>query len=131
MQLTRKILCIEDDPDTSKLIAHILRRKGYEVILAIGGKAGIEAVRQHRPDLVLLDLMMPEVDGWEVFRHMKADPNLDGIPVIAVTAKSHSIDRVMALNIAKVNDYVTKPFLPDDLLRRVHNILNNDEDASS
>ncbi len=123
MSTQPKILCIEDDVDTSKLIAFILERHGYQVIPVIGGQQGLDAVKSHKPDLVLLDLMMPDVDGWEVFRQMKADSALKDIPVIAVTAKSEKIDKVLGLRIAKVDDYVTKPFTPQDLLQSVQKIL--------
>jgi DNA-binding response OmpR family regulator len=75
------------------------------------------------PDLILLDLMMPEVDGWEVFRQMRADEQLKDIPVIVVTAKAQSIDKVLGLHIAKVDDYVTKPFGPQDLLNSINKVL--------
>jgi DNA-binding response OmpR family regulator len=126
-----RILCVEDDQDMAALLTRILEREGYEVIVAATGYAGIEAVSGERPDLVLLDLMLPGVDGWEVYRHMKAEPTLESIPVIAVTAKSSSIDRVMGLRIAEVDDYITKPFQRDDLLRRVRRVLVGADPAAS
>jgi DNA-binding response OmpR family regulator len=73
--------------------------------------------------LVLLDLMMPDMDGWEVYQQMKADDELKNIPVIVVTAKAQSIDKVLGLHIAKVDDYVTKPFGPQELLQSVNKVL--------
>jgi DNA-binding response OmpR family regulator len=93
----------------------------------MGGREGLEAVRRIKPDLVLLDLMMPDMDGWEVYQQMKADPDLKDIPVIVVTAKAQSIDKVLGLHIAKVDDYVTKPFGPQELLRSVERVLNREE----
>jgi two-component system response regulator VicR len=119
----RRILCIEDEPEMIDLIRLILERKGFEVLGAIGGQEGLDAVRRERPDLVLLDLMMPDVDGWEVYRQMKADKELQDIPVVVVTAKAQSIDKVLGLHIAKVDDYVTKPFGPNDLLESVSRVL--------
>jgi two-component system response regulator VicR len=119
----RRILCIEDEPEMIDLIRLILERKGFEVLGAIGGQEGLDAVRRERPDLVLLDLMMPDVDGWEVYRQMKADKALQDIPVVVVTAKAQSIDKVLGLHIAKVDDYVTKPFGPNDLLESVSRVL--------
>jgi DNA-binding response OmpR family regulator len=81
-------------------------------------------VRKVKPDLVLLDLMMPDMDGWEVYQQMKADEDLDDIPVIVVTAKAQSIDKVLGLHIAKVDDYLTKPFGPQELLASVKKVLN-------
>jgi len=76
-----------------------------------------------RPDLILLDLMMPGMDGWEVYRRLRADPRLMQIPVVVLTAKAQSIDRALGLHIAKVDDYITKPFAPDELLGRIRSVL--------
>lgn len=119
----KKVLCIEDEPEMIDLIRLILERKGFEVIGAVGGQEGLNVIRRELPDLILLDLMMPEVDGWEVFRQMKADEQLKDIPVIVVTAKAQSIDKVLGLHIAKVDDYVTKPFGPQELLKSVNKVL--------
>jgi DNA-binding response OmpR family regulator len=119
----KKVLCIEDEEEMIDLIKLILERKGFEVLGAVGGKEGLEVIRREMPDLILLDLMMPEVDGWEVFRQMRADEQLKDIPVIVVTAKAQSIDKVLGLHIAKVDDYVTKPFGPQELLRSVNKVL--------
>ncbi len=119
----RRILCIEDEPEMIDLIRLILERKGFEVLGAVGGQEGLEVVRNEKPDLVLLDLMMPDVDGWEVYRQMKADAELQHIPVVVVTAKAQSIDKVLGLHIAKVDDYVTKPFGPSDLVESVERVL--------
>jgi DNA-binding response OmpR family regulator len=117
------IVCIEDEPAMIDLVKLILGRKGFEVIGATGGREGLERVHQLKPDLVLLDLMMPEMDGWEVYQRMKADDELKEIPVIVVTAKAQSIDKVLGLHIAKVDDYVTKPFGPQELLQSVRVVL--------
>ena len=119
----KRVLCIEDDPEMIDLIKLILERKGFEVLEAVGGKEGLEVSRREMPDLILLDLMMPEVDGWEVFRRMRADEQLKDIPVIVVTAKAQSIDIVLGLHIAKVDGYVTKPFGPQELLKSVNKVL--------
>ena len=123
----RRILCIEDEPEMIDLIRLILERKGFEVLGAVGGEEGLEAIRREKPDLILLDLMMPDVDGWEVYRQMKADDELKDIPVVVVTAKAQSIDKVLGLHIAKVDDYVTKPFGPSDLLESVERILQKQQ----
>jgi DNA-binding response OmpR family regulator len=121
----KRVVCIEDEPEMIDLVRLILGRKGFHVIGANGGIEGIEAVRRERPDLVLLDLMMPDMDGWEVYQQMKADPDLRAIPVVVVTAKAQSIDKVLGLHIAKVDDYITKPFGPQELLESVEKILGN------
>jgi DNA-binding response OmpR family regulator len=105
------------------LIRLILGRRGFEVIGATGGVEGLKMVREQQPDLVLLDLMMPDMDGWEVYQQIKADEKTKGIPVIVVTAKAQSIDKVLGLHIAKVDDYIAKPFSPQDLLNSVERVL--------
>ena len=118
------ILCIEDEPEMIDLIRLILGRRGFEVKGANGGVEGLKMIRQEKPDLVLLDLMMPDMDGWEVYQQMKADEKTRNIPVIVVTAKAQSIDRVLGLHIAKVDDYIAKPFSPQDLMNSVEKVLN-------
>ena len=120
----KQILCIEDEPEMIDLIRLILNRRGFEVKGANGGIEGLEMVRQDPPDLVLLDLMMPDMDGWEVYQQMKADEKTRDIPVIVVTAKAQSIDRVLGLHIAKVDDYISKPFSPQELLASVDRVLS-------
>lgn len=120
----KRVVCIEDEPEMIDLVRLILGRKGFFVIGANGGIEGLETVRREKPDLILLDLMMPDMDGWEVYQQVKADPGLREIPVIVVTAKAQSIDKVLGLHIAKVDDYITKPFGPQELLESVEKILS-------
>jgi DNA-binding response OmpR family regulator len=120
----KRIVCIEDETEMIDLIQLILSRRGFEVIGAPGGKEGLEAIRNRHPDLVLLDLMMPDMDGWEVYQQMKADEATRDIPVIIVTAKAQNIDKVLGLHIAKVDDYIAKPFSPQELIDSVERILN-------
>ena len=119
----KTILCIEDEFEMIDLIKLILGRKGFDVKGATGGIEGIKKVRELKPDLVLLDLMMPDMDGWEVYQQMKAEPTTRDIPVIVVTAKAQNIDKVLGLHIAKVDDYIAKPFSPQELLESVEKIF--------
>ena len=119
----KRILCIEDEPEMIDLIRLILSRRGFEVQGAAGGVDGFRLVREMLPDLVLLDLMMPDMDGWEVYQQMKADDAMRNIPVIVVTAKAQNIDKVLGLHIAKVDDYIAKPFGPQELMDSVEKIL--------
>ena len=120
----RTVLCIEDEQEMIDLIRLILSRRGFEVLGANGGRQGLEMVRKEHPDLVLLDLMMPDMDGWEVYQQMKADNATKDIPVVIVTAKAQSIDKVLGLHIAKVDDYVAKPFSPQELLTSIETVLS-------
>ncbi len=121
----KTIVCIEDEPEMIDLVKLILSRYGYEVIGANGGREGLKAIQTHKPDLVLLDLMMPDMDGWEVYQQMKADDEMKEIPVVVVTAKAQSIDKVLGLHIAKVDDYITKPFGPEELRSSIERILGS------
>jgi len=123
----KKVVCVEDDPEIIDLIKFILDRKGFEFLGAIGGREGLDTMRRVKPDLVLLDLMMPEMDGWEVYKQMKADPELKNIPVIVVTADGQPITRVLGLHIAKVDDFITKPFGPQELIRSIEKVLKKSE----
>lgn len=119
----KTILCIEDEREMIDLFKIILGRRGYRVSGALGGEEGLQRAEEIGPDLILLDLMMPGMDGWEVLQRMRANKKLKKIPVIIVTAKSQEIDRVLALHVAQVNDYVTKPFGPQDLIDSVNRVL--------
>lgn len=125
----RHILCIEDETEMIDLIRIILGRKGFDVEGATGGEDGLKKVHERKPDLVLLDLMMPDIDGWEVYQQMKADETTRDIPVIIVTAKAQNIDKVLGLQIAKVDDYISKPFSPEDLLSSVERVLERKKTA--
>ncbi len=129
MDTKRRLLYIEDEQEMIDLVRLILNRRGFEIIGANGGREGLEAVRQLKPDLVLLDLMMPDMDGWDVYQQMKADPALANIPVIVVTAKAQSIDKVLGLHIARVDDYISKPFSPQELVDSVEKVLARYKEA--
>ena len=121
----RTVVCIEDELEMIELVKLILGRHNFNVIGAVGGQQGLNKIEEVHPDLVLLDLMMPEMDGWEVYQKMKASDTMRDIPVIVVTAKAQSIDRVLGLHIARVDDYITKPFGPQELLESVERVLNS------
>jgi two-component system response regulator VicR len=118
-----RVVYIEDEQEMIDLVRLILSRKGYEVTGAVGGREGLALVQQQLPDLVLLDLMMPGMDGWEVYQQMKANEATRSISVIIITAKAQSIDKVLGLHIAKVDDYISKPFSPRELVDSVERVL--------
>jgi len=118
-----KVLCIEGEPQMIDLLRLILETHGYEVVGAEGGQKGLEAMRAEKPDLILLDLMMPDMDGGDVYQRMKQEAELSDIPVVIVTAKAAPIDKVLWINVAKVDDYVTKPFGPSELIGSIERVL--------
>jgi two-component system phosphate regulon response regulator PhoB len=117
-----KILVVDDEPDAVELISFNLKGAGFEVITAGDGAAALKAARLYAPSLILLDLMLPEVDGLEVCKLLRRDPATTGIPVIMLTAKAAEIDRVLGLELG-ADDYVTKPFSPRELVLRVKKLL--------
>jgi two-component system response regulator VicR len=112
----KTVIYIEDDPEMIDLVILIVGKRGYQVKGAHGGREGLDLVQQNPPDLILLDLMMPDMDGWDVYHQLKAAELTKNIPVIIITAKSQEIDRVLGLHIAKVDDYICKPFHPQELI---------------
>ena len=118
-----KVLHIDDKPEMIEMIRIILSKAGYEVTGATDGKSGLKALDTLMPDVVLLDLMMPDIDGWEVFRLIKANPKTAHIPVVVLTARAQSIDKVLGLHIAKVDDYITKPFNQVQVLDSLKRVL--------
>lgn len=118
-----KIIYVEDDQDTINLVSLIFNKHGYDLIGVSESQKGLELIESEKPDLVLLDLMLPELDGWHVFRKMKKNPKTMHIPVIIITAKAQPIDKVLGLQIAKVDDYICKPFTPEEILASVQKIL--------
>lgn len=121
---SKRLVYIEDEAEMIDLVRLILGRRGYTVIGANGGRVGLELVRKELPDLVLLDLMMPDMDGWDVYHQIKSEELTRDIPVIVITAKAQNIDKVLGLRIAKVEDYISKPFSPQELLERVDQVLS-------
>jgi two-component system, OmpR family, response regulator VicR len=122
-EVVHRAVYIEDEQEMIDLVKLILSRKRFEVIGANGGREGLDAVRKNSPDVILLDLMMPDMDGWEVYQQLKADESTRNIPVIVITAKAQNIDKVLALHIAKVDDYIPKPFTPKDLVDSIDKVL--------
>lgn len=125
---SRRILIIEDERDITELIRYNLAKNGYQVMAATNGEDGLRLVRQSPPDLVILDLMLPGVDGLDVCRSLKADPQTSAIPVIMVTARGDETDVVTGLELG-AHDYVCKPFSPRVLVARVRACLRRSQEA--
>lgn len=117
--LQKKILIVEDDHKTAALVALYLEKEGFQTMIAEDGLAAIETVKQQQPDFVILDLMLPKMDGWEVCRNIRRSSD---IPIIMLTAREDEVDRISGLTLG-ADDYVTKPFSPRELVARVKAIL--------
>ena len=117
--MATRILAIDDEPEILQLIKHILKKPGYQVITALDGEAGLAAFREHAPVLVILDVMMTEMDGWEVCRRLRQEST---VPIIMLTARGWHKDVIKGLELG-ADDYVTKPFNADELLARIEALL--------
>jgi two-component system response regulator VicR len=129
MSYKARVLCIDDEPGVIELVNLILKTQNIKVDGANSGRIGLEAMRQNPPDAVLLDIMMPEMDGWDVYREMQVDDKLKDIPVIIVTARNSSFEEIIARERAGVSDYVTKPFLPNDLRKSLARVLEKNQES--
>jgi two-component system phosphate regulon response regulator PhoB len=117
-----RILVVEDEEDIRQILAYNLGQAGHEVLTADRGAVALDLVRNERPDLVLLDLMLPDISGLEICRHLKSDPTSREIPVIMLTARSEEIDRVVGFELG-ADDYVVKPFSVRELALRIQAVL--------
>ncbi len=122
MRVMPKILVVDDEADAVELISFNLKAAGFEVVAAADGAEALKSARLHAPELILLDVMLPEIDGLEVCKLLRRDPATAAIPVIMLTAKAAEIDRVLGLELG-ADDYVTKPFSPRELVLRVRKLL--------
>ena len=120
--MASRVLVVEDEPDIRDLLAFHLERGGYQVTRAATGPEALRQLRAAPPDLVILDLMLPEMDGLEVCRRLRAEPATAALPVIMLTAKGDEVDRVVGLELG-ADDYVVKPFSPKEMLARVRAVL--------
>jgi phosphate regulon transcriptional regulator PhoB len=120
--MAAEVLVVEDEPDIRSLIVHHLERDGFRCRTASNGGEALAAVRSSAPDLVVLDVMLPGMDGLEVCRRLRADASAATVPIIMLTAKSDEVDRVVGLELG-ADDYVAKPFSPKELVARVRAVL--------
>ncbi|MEK7270710.1 MAG: response regulator [Planctomycetota bacterium] len=125
-----RILVVEDEPDLQKVLDFNLKKAGHAVFQALNGEEGLRIARARKPDLVLLDLMLPDISGTEVCRRLKEDPETRAIPVLILTAKGEEVDRVVGFELG-ADDYVVKPFSVRELLLRIQAILKRVRGESS
>lgn len=127
--MSSKILVVDDEPDALELIEFNLKGAGFEVVTAVDGTSALKKAAQCSPALILLDVMLPEIDGMEVCKRLRRDPATASVPIIMLTAKAAEIDRVLGLELG-ADDYVTKPFSPRELVLRVKGLLRRKLDAT-
>jgi DNA-binding response OmpR family regulator len=125
-----KVLVVDDEPEAVELVEFNLKGAGYDVTTASDGAEALNKARRIQPNLVILDVMMPEIDGMEVCKLMRRDPATSGIPIIMLTAKASEVDRVLGLELG-ADDYVVKPFSPRELVLRVKKLLERGKPAET
>ena len=120
--MSQRILVVDDDKEIVRLVRAYLEREGFQVLVAYDGKTALHAIRRDRPDLVVLDLMLPDHDGWEITRVVRSDSTLASTPIVMLTARVEDTDKIVGLELG-ADDYVTKPFNPQVVVARVRAVL--------
>jgi len=118
--LNKKVLIVDDEPDTLELVKLVLESGGFKTVSAANGIEALNQVDVSKPDLVLLDIMMPDMDGWEVFRKIKEKNST--LPIAILTAKAQNFDKLLGLHVLKADDYITKPFGKNELISKVRKL---------
>ena len=120
--MKERILIVEDEKDITKMLDYNLKKEGFKTILAYDGEDGLDYARREQPDLIVLDLMLPHIDGLEVCKALKKEDKTSGIPIIMLTAKTQETDKILGLELG-ADDYMTKPFSPRELVARIKAVL--------
>ena len=118
-----KILVVDDEINITQILEFSIGAEGYEVLTALNGEDAVDRARRELPDLIILDVMMPKIDGYEACRILKANPLTKNIPVILLTAKGREIDKKLGFEVGAA-DYIVKPFSPNKLIDRIHEVLS-------
>jgi two-component system alkaline phosphatase synthesis response regulator PhoP len=124
--MSKKILVIEDDPASLRLTQYILEHKGYEVLTAVNGLDGLKKAQSEGPDLIILDVMLPGIDGFDICYHLRAEPQTARLPILMLSAKARDVDRETGIK-AGADYYITKPVEPDEIVRSVKALLTRRE----
>lgn len=119
----KKILIIDDDKDIADLVKLVLETENFEVEAASNPESAFDKARDYRPDAILLDLLMPKVDGWTIFKQIRQDATFDGVPIAILTAKSQQVDQMVGLHIMNADAYITKPFGKQELIDKTYELI--------
>jgi two-component system, OmpR family, response regulator VicR len=121
--MKKKILVVDDEADIANLVKLILEPVGFEVEAVNDPKAAFDTAKRFKPDAVLLDLLMPGIDGWEIFAQLRNDPDFRKIPIAILTAKSQGVDKMVGLHVMKADSYITKPFGIQELIDKTNELF--------
>jgi two-component system, OmpR family, response regulator VicR len=119
----KKILVIEDDKDIADLVKLVLETENFDVEAELNPESAYEKARSSRPDAILLDLLMPRMDGWAVFKMLRQDHSFDNVPIAILTAKSQQVDQMVGLHIMNADAYITKPFGKQELIDKTYDLI--------
>ncbi len=128
--MNRKILVIEDDPSTLRLIKYTLQQEGYQALTAPNGLEGLRKAKSEQPDLIILDVMLPGVDGFEICHRLRAEPQTAKLPILMVSAKARGIDKATGLKVG-ADDYITKPWYRPELVAKIAAMLERNSVVSN
>ena len=121
--MNRKILVIEDDMDIAELVKLVLETEAYTVESVLDPLAAVEKAKSYKPDAILLDLSMPKIDGWEIFKRLRKDKDFDTVPIAILTAKSEEFDTMVGLHVMNADGYITKPFGKHELIDKINELF--------
>jgi two-component system alkaline phosphatase synthesis response regulator PhoP len=127
---THRILVVDDDKEIVRLVRAYLEQAGFQVLIAYDGEMALHTLRRDRPDLVVLDLMLPDRDGWDITRLVRSDQSLASLPIIMLTARVEDTDKIVGLELG-ADDYITKPFNPREVVARVRSVLRRSQAGNS
>src|SRR5574340_262538 len=126
----KKVLVVDDEPDIVELITYNLKKEGFDVYPAFDGEDTLAKIRKEKFDFVILDLMLPGIQGMEICRIMRSDPQMKNIPIIMLTAKGEEVDKILGLEMG-ADDYMTKPFSPRELLARIKTVMRRTSEKTA
>ena len=131
MNEKKKILVVEDDKDIADLVKLVLETVNFTVESVTDPETAYEKAKSYRPDAILLDLLMPKVDGWTIFKMIRHDTSFDGVPIAILTAKSQQVDQMVGLHIMNADAYITKPFGKQELIDKTYELLSKRKKPSN
>ncbi len=118
-----KIVYVEDDKDMVELVTTILNKRGFKIIGVTDSTKALTIIKKEKPTLILLDLMLPVIDGWEIYQKLKKNQETKNIPVVIITAKTETIDKILGLKVAKADGYICKPFRLQELIESIDSLI--------
>lgn len=126
--MKRKILVIEDDMDIAELVKLVLETESYTVESVLDPLEAIDKAKSYKPDAILLDLLMPKLNGWEIFKQLRKDKKFDDVPIAILTAKSEEIDTMVGLHVMNADGYITKPFGKQELIDKINELFKKEKE---